>query len=598
MLILDKPRTMVGREIHVPLYHRGHLSFFPQTKVWMCLLPGELAERPVPELIVSPIDFQSWPDLWRIVVVVKDRIGVVHEILQTIRYHQINIVSAESSMVDQQRLHLLEIVADCVNYSSPFGDGNHSERVAAVDSALPALRRAILSVVANDIAFYPTGEPRIRFRRVWNLYRAHKAFQELHTSHHRVLGSEILGPEIESTTVLRRKLVGVAGSEVASQNERESSGVVLTLPPAIRARLQQLMPQTNLDTDCHYLPVSDTTDRLLQVFFLSAEFPIVSPTITHREEPGALAVVTGALRDAGFNIMCSLSRVRQYGGIGESEFVLMLPRLLGLPFNTGELRTQLETALSTRSLERYEISVSYPENYTRPFVPKRIIGSGAPELDTSTEASKYHQAQTLSRLQELALEYAVRVDTPGQGGADRSEDRKRFDMVRALLTDEARARNIYAIYPRVFVSHALSDERYRVIAEIATALGLRPIHGLDLAIDGPMREKLVELMDSCDVFLGLWTEKGARRLTQGSPGDEGDRYWPSPWLHWEMGVAHALGLEVRLLISSNVESTSWKKIVGESHQIRFNESNFREKAESLLRQALQLQRTRRRVTSV
>lgn len=176
MLILDKPREFDGRDVKVPLYHRGHLSLFPGAKVWLCLLPGGRGGAVLPELVISPIHFDSWPDLWRIRIALVERPGLVHDVFEVLREHSVNILASESSSMEWQRLHSIEIIVDACRYSSVEGDGRHEDRSTGQIDELSGLRRAILSRVMGDICFDALERPRISIRRIRNLFEARRAF--------------------------------------------------------------------------------------------------------------------------------------------------------------------------------------------------------------------------------------------------------------------------------------------------------------------------------------------------------------------------------------------------------------------------------------
>jgi hypothetical protein len=94
MLILDKPRPFSGDQLIVPLYHRGHLSLLKGTKIWLCLLPGSEPQN-APEIIISPINYDAWSDLWRISVTTQERSGVVNKILLALQ--KLNVVAEEQA---------------------------------------------------------------------------------------------------------------------------------------------------------------------------------------------------------------------------------------------------------------------------------------------------------------------------------------------------------------------------------------------------------------------------------------------------------------------------------------------------------------------
>lgn len=367
MLILDIPSDFDGVTIKIPLYHRGHLSLFPEAKVWLCLLPGVQGGQLLPEIVISPIDYESWGDLWRISITLHDRIGLVHDVFQILADQDLNIIAAESSSMERQRLHSIEMLVNANKYGS---DGGTEERSGGTVEELKDLRRAILARVLQEIAFLPSGEPRLKIRRVRHLFEAMHSFNEAKK-------------EMAYLTPAFKPVVGHA--EV---RRIEHHGVTITLPAELRRSLLTALGTTKkTDKAGKYLLISNTSDRFLRVYFVKESDVIVAPTILHDDEVGALAVITGALQAEGFNILTSLSRLYKWGAQAHSEFVLQPPPDLKKA-TTKAIERRIREALSTRELvQRFKVAICYPKNYHLPLRPtklqvltRRVKGTRAPRI--------------------------------------------------------------------------------------------------------------------------------------------------------------------------------------------------------------------------
>jgi hypothetical protein len=112
----------------------------------------------------------------------------------------------------------------------------------------------------------------------------------------------------------------------------------------------------------------------------------------------------------------------------------------------------------------------------------------------------------------------------------------------------------------MFVSYPFhSDGLIERITRSAAKRGMRVVHGRNLP-HGTHRDRIVELLDGCTHFLGIWTSEGGKQVASEPP-----TWWPSPWMHWELGAAQALGLTWHLLISDAIDEDAWRVTAGNTH---------------------------------
>ena len=551
MLILDKPQELRARSIGIPLYHRGHLSFFPKTRVWLCLLPGPAdAPRP-PEVIMSPIHFDSWRDLWRITASLSEKPGVVNTLLQVLRRHNINILSQESSSMERQSAHHIELIADVKNYGSRL-DGSTADRINGTVNDLADLRRALLAAVIWDISSPESGGA-LAIERVTGLYQAGKTFAAAQ------LEAQQYGtpaPLHDEATIL--------------PNPLHRRTLQVTLPEQIARGLSTALGISIDQPNSHirYLRVSDTQDRFLRVYFLHPSDAILSATIGHHEKVGAIAAITDVLQVNNWNILSSLLRLHVHGETAHFEVVLQAPP--GPASSTDEMRATLERHLSQPELvHEYGVAIGYPDSYRSPLEMKPLVSAAG--------ASAYHvpTEQTSTALQSLATQYPLlqrRVQSPGAT----NDDRARFQLAGALLAEETVSNETR--HPHLFISYSMADdERFKLLEAAARRGGFRVITGKDLVGIGAdsNQNAIRELIASCTHFIGLWSEEGGVKTATGS--------WPSPWLHWELGVAQALNKPFELLISNELDDACWKRLAADKPHTRFSKTDFRQRLHSALR---------------
>src|SRR5712691_8527573 len=160
MLVLDIPRKSPSNFHHIdlPLYHRVHLALAQDVPVHACLLAA-VSSPHLPELVISPFDFERWHRIWRLNVSLLDREGLLHDICDTLRNNGANILASESAAMEEQNVYHLELILETED------EGN----IEWVEWSLKAL-------LLKELTFLPDGNPRLRIRRLQNLWLAKKAY--------------------------------------------------------------------------------------------------------------------------------------------------------------------------------------------------------------------------------------------------------------------------------------------------------------------------------------------------------------------------------------------------------------------------------------
>lgn len=565
MLILDIPSDFDGVTIKIPLYHRGHLSLFPEAKVWLCLLPGAQGGQFLPEIVISPIDYESWGDLWRISITLHDRIGLVHDIFQILADQDLNIIAAESSSMERQRLHSIEILVNANKYG---GDGGTEERSSGKVEELKDLRRAILARVLQEIAFLPSGEPRLKIRRLRHLFEAMRSFNEA-----------------KKTKAYLPTFKPVVGHTEVRRIERK--GVTITLPAELRKSLLTALGTTKKkDNAGQYLLISNTADRFLRVYFVKESDVIVAPTILHDDEVGALAAITGALQAERFNILTSLSRLYKWGAQAHSEFVLQPPPDLKKATSKA-IKRRIKDALSTRELvTRLKIAVCYPNNYHPPLRPTKLqVTRPAKRTRHTDDISPDESTQSiLDRQIRRLLQVASKpARTP--------DDVWRYRLGRDLMFEEEGTLGLArrsSIRNSLFISCAYHNQKtFDRVVRTAKANRFNVITAKDsLPVNLGNRPGIIKQIDeNCTHFLGVWSEDGGTRVKEGE-------YFPSPWLYWELGVANALGLHCHLLISEKIMKDAWARLIPDSPHTFYSSGDFESQLKSALKKLQALLPTR------
>ncbi len=564
MLTLDKPRAFNLKSIRVPLYHRGHLSLLPQTKVWLCLLPGGV-HSDHPEMVIAPIDFLAWADVWRINITTEERVGVVNRLFQVLERAELNVLAAETSSIERQRYHTCEVIVDAREYADK-SDGDSATRQSKPSAQLKDLERSILAEMLPFV-LCEGGRPKIKVRRLKGLYDAVKA------KHEAILRAQI-GEASVKPVVDFSEIDAVDDSlgldEGESAKEYSPSGQLL-LPENIRRALSNMFRETDGGAD--YLLASDTRDRFLRAYLVSRALPLITATIRHVEKPGAIEKITRSLSHRNLNIVTSLCRLQRHGELADFEVAI---QPTAEERTRADLKKSVVDALGAEGLQELKLSISFSRSYSRRKTFKPIAGSSA--LFPSPISS---DLTTLSRLSDHYTDLTRRLHS-GVGGD--AQDAERRIVARLLLDEEQQIRQRFESRERVFVSYHMEDQKvFADIASLAEEEGIEVVGSLPPSPSPRLRDNILSRMDEAESFLAIWTPPGGERTDDG--------IWPSPWLHWELGAAASRRKKIAILSHESMNRRSWQQIYGDIEVITFSDGSFSEKARVVLRQ---LSRTRQR----
>jgi predicted amino acid-binding ACT domain protein len=484
----------------------------------------------------------------------------VHDIFKILADNSINIITAESTSRERQSLHSIEIIVSAREYGSPYFDGTHEERSNGNLDDLADLKREILAHLVDDIAFLPSGQPRLRIRRVRHLLNARRSYNQALT---RIQPGHALRPVIKDTTV----------------NKAGSGEVSITLPEQVKKNLFEALgiAYPSGKAAGYFLMVSNTTDRFLRIYFMKKEDTIIAPTIEHQDEIGALAAITEALHNADFNILTSLSRLYQWGSLARTEFVLQPPEDLRGSSDIEAIKKRLESSLKIPTLvNNYSVRVGYPVNYVTPVITKKLSLSTSSVKATkqSNDDVKNKSRSTESILSSRYRELARRISQPGAV----ADDIMRYQLVQSLVVEQttvATAKQT-GFKGTLFISYSFREgDLFNIISKAAKKNHFNIITGAELGGAPKNRDGIIELIGRCTHFLGVWTHEGGHKFE--------DKYFPTPWLHWELGVADALGKRWHLLISNEIHEDAWKRIAAETPHSIFNKVNVEQKIKNALR---------------
>lgn len=552
MLVLDIPRrsTQNFATIEIPLYHRVHLALAGGGHVYGCLLAGH-NEPHLPELVIAPFDFNIWDQLWRLTVSVRDRVGVVHDVAEAVRRFDANILAAETATMEEQNLYHIEMVIQV-----------HDRQV------VDRLERALLTEFLDEIAFLHDRSPRLKVRSMHNLSRTKQAFTK------QILTNRPFAP-----------MAGKIQVEWTDEIPFKPRAVKLRVPLEFRKILKEFVRQSTpqkSDDDGFFLRLSDTKDRFLRVLFFRANDPVIHTRMEYADEVGAAAAIFGALRRSGFNILTAFLTPAAQEDRAQSEVVVRLDKLAGCSIDA--LKDAVEQALAAMpQCDALNIEIGYPDKYARQWKKTKIV----PQVSSASidEPNSLEWSSQLGTKLYAAHRELTTLHDSGQVFSETLQNRWILaNRLRSRLEEEEQIPT-GSLLPRIlFVSCHFKGDQLKVIHDAAKRHNFSVKTGEDLLNYSSILSGLPSLMDGCTHFLGAWLRYGALKL--------GDEFWPSPWLHWEFGVAQALGLVYRLLIHEDIAVAAWQRIAPGKQHVMFNDLNFAGQLDKVLRSLMNDRPTR------
>jgi ACT domain-containing protein len=568
MIIQDKLRDFNGSSLYFNFYHRVHTSLIKNTKVFLRFSQG-LKGKDCPELIISPFDSNSWDDLWRITITLNDQIGVVNDVLSTLKERNLNILSLETNSISGQKLHQMEILVDARRYASYLFDKTSGDRKSKLEiNELKDLKRDILSRIIDNI-YFVVDKPRIKINRVYGLWEASNHFLTQNDG-----DFSDYRPTYDETFV-----------KTGEENYQSE----IPLPIHIKLEILKSLGVTEEEFKqknhgYKYLTISDTKDRFLTVYFFKPTEQVIGFTLQHRDLIGAIALITSSLRHAGFNILTSHSRLSKFGESAITDFIVELTNKNLLNQSTEErddqeldkrtqfIKNQIENALSTKDLiDSYKIEIDYSVVYDSKPNFRKLSKVRSETVKSDIKYTPIRIEQELSKYEDKIK----KLKSPNE------DVFKRYDLIKKLsaelLIDDSKKTEKKS----VFISYAFDNPLWYGLAKRKIEeLNLDLTSGKNLgSTHNSIREALKDRIEKSNFFLGIWTKSNGIQTI--------DKKWlPSQWLMWEFGIAEAKNKKWRLLISKDIDENVYKKIYNDIPHLLFNETDEIESFEATLQEAI------------
>ena len=530
MYVLDRlQNAQKNWEIKLPLYHRGHLSLYPGTTVHLApFLSDSRSPRRLPEILGSTIHRNSWRSVFRIAISLYDSPGVLHETVRSIARHGGNVLHLDSTSSEQESIHQVEAVVDFV---SLLTDERKDQSVCEEIEGL------LLTDCSPHVFEDEESKIKVSVRPIGSLRRLSRMLDRV-----RLSGTDSL---VQSTKI-----------SVDGRFE-------------IKGGLKDLLEQGTSDGNIgiglpfRYLVTSDTKERIFRVVLVPGEDFVVWCSIRHDDRPGAVAAITGAIKQQGITILCALNRVQIHQGVNWFEMIVSKTEW-GPQRHSGSLPTeQVEKILEGKELSKYNPEIFFSR-------------SKADRSMRTKQAVPIRRQVRILRRQVAVEDWLKTSEQRMDAVVDKHE--KRILQIGLRKVREATGR----LVPTVFLSLEFSKvnrARIQVVRDCGQELGVR----IDV-VESARREhvvwhELVDRISRATHFISIWTP------TEKSPETDNR---PSPWCLWELGVANALRKPFAVAIQEGTNMLDYGKIHGGRVYFPFHdEAEFKKKIFDLLSEIIE-----------
>lgn len=516
MIVLDYLKKTIGDSICVPPFHTGHLGLLPNTEVSIGLMTLPETHHHC-ELVITPYN-PSASDMAHVHCIMRDMPGVVQRLIDAVSLLDMNIITQESSAINQLNHHSVDLLIDWS--SSRFADLGDSElaqqhRYSPYQSLFP--HKSALYVLLFESIIAHCGNV-----LVWD--------SKKNSGLPHVSIRQLVGQHSQAHTSAKVERETEPGHKLHSR---------ITIPSNILGHLHNRLG-TSPHQQLHYAILSETENRTLRVFFPEPRLVarIVHLGFYHRDRPGALAGITKLLAH-DFNILTSLLR-KTTPELSVWEAMLEYRGIEIISHDTKERCEWVAKHLSLRaaadgvkSLKQYEFEVGLPL-YPK---PARGTWSERSRLEVPDDDAPEMPSDVNGLLREK-VEEALAV----MGGAEEHVTQL-LETVRTGIGQSKRS--IFLSYPRNAKEHAgLIEDALREEYDVKM---------YDLGGPEDITSEVLSLIAECDYFVGIWHHD------ENLPTGDGN-YGISPWMPFEYGIAKALKKPTLVVHSDRLDERIWKRV--------------------------------------
>lgn len=542
LIILDHMRELEDGKIVVAPFHTGHLGLFPGTELQVTLIKSNLKKGC--ELAICP--YESSKDLFNLECILKDEPGVVGKLMAAISELNINILTQESSSIDNMERHVVSLLLDwtttkftkkkILNYYS----SGLSNVLPVNDERFLKLYQEILKRCSDDIC--------------WS-------------------SGHIAIPKIFMRYFVHRQTWKVRGCKITKVKKEGEKGYVNSIDIGEslkkRIRVHTGYEEDDKDNSC-YIIFSSTESKTLRVIFPHKDsIPnLFHVGVKHKDKPGALSIIMKMVANSDFNIICGLSRKENFE-VNTWEAILEYAPKEGQSgkkkSGKGKPRRVLSDCkfVEQKIEEKHNGDSEFKQNMN--YFHVEIESPRYPPRTVKEKTIKLHSDEVFEEYKKIYDEPCdvkdLREKYKGYPGCH--EKIRYFDCIFNAAHDPIK-RSVFVSRPESAKIH--SEILIKKISEILddeTGKKKYTIYRSENVAGESIVGHVIRNIKKAKIFIGIWHA-------------ENDSNYISPWLPFEYGIAKALGKKVLLLCHENIDSRIWNRIEGDLGKKRYNDLVFYE----------------------
>ncbi len=538
MIVLDYLKKLKNNQIIIPPFHTGHLGLLPDTQVKLGIFSPYVSDPSHCELIISPYD--PTRELAILRCTMRDKIGVVKKLVDALSSLRINIISEESSAIDHQSYHTLNLLID-ISRADFDGKKTHNWTINKFNRysyVLPLNDERYVKIFETVIAF--CGDAIL-----WKSVAGEKRIQ--------LYVSPLETTSLQNNSVSKVSTTGKGHVVSIELNEDVINSIkeILQCPP-------------NQEDSLSYILLSDTKERKLRVYFpkLKTVSKLIHIGMHHKDTSGALSSIFDLLARSNFNIITGLLRKKsatdsvwegiiEYKGIEDD-----IPHTDDHSVYQWVVNKITQNLHSEYDINRYKIQVG------NPLYPK--LRNGQKDIKIPINTGK--------NIKKSLYETFDIHDRIANSLSNLDED-ENTHLLKDLL-DIISARNKGSFQPRIFISYPSSAKSHIKLIKSM----LKNDFYLDeyQEPDGDIiLDKVVKKIKSCDFFLGVWHHEDKMPVGDGMFGI-------SPWMPFELGIALSEAKKYLVIRSNKLDESVWKRINPGKAIPDYNDLEFKSKTLNMI----------------
>ena len=127
MILFSNRQIIQKNKLYVPYYMRTALGLHNKVDLYLSLLESSINDLRS-ELVISQVPFKSRSDLWTIKISLKDRLGLLNDIVSYLYNLKLEVLKSQTFTLENNRYVNMEFLVDCRSYNS-FYDRDSTSRV-------------------------------------------------------------------------------------------------------------------------------------------------------------------------------------------------------------------------------------------------------------------------------------------------------------------------------------------------------------------------------------------------------------------------------------------------------------------------------------